>query len=147
MKYKKNIFSILEKIEKKKIQKEIINIKNLYIKKNQNNEQLKLLSDYQKEYIKKINDYLRLGILVYQWKHYNNFVLLLNMIIKDHLNIIEKNQRIIQESLKRWISNEKKIKIWKYLHEINNKNILQAQKIKEQTLHDNYTQLKFFKKG
>ena len=80
MKYKKNIFSILEKIEKKKIQKEIINIKNLYIKKNQNNEQLKLLSDYQKEYIKKINDYLRLGILVYQWKHYNNFVLLLNMI-------------------------------------------------------------------
>ncbi|QCI20820.1 flagellar export protein FliJ [Buchnera aphidicola (Hyperomyzus lactucae)] len=146
MKYKKNLFSILENIEQKKIEKEIINIKNLYMQKKQNNKQLNLLSDYQKEYVKKIDDYLRLGVFVYHWKDYNNFILLLDVIIKDNINIIKKNQRIIQESLQRWFNNEQKLKIWKHLHKKSSKHTLKVIKIKEQAVHDNYTQLKFFKK-
>ncbi|QCI17492.1 flagellar export protein FliJ [Buchnera aphidicola (Acyrthosiphon lactucae)] len=147
MKYTKFSFSLLETIEKKKIEEETIKIKNLYLKKQQNSEQLKLLINYQKEYLKKIHDKMMSGVCVHQWKNYNNFISTLQVIIKENINSIEENQRIIKKSLKKWSANKMKLKVWEYLNKINKKQTLKMKKIQEDIINDNCTQLKFLKKG
>ncbi|CAL4326140.1 flagellar export protein FliJ [Buchnera aphidicola] len=147
MKYKKISLSILEEIEIKKIEKEIINIKNMSLKQEDNNKQLKLLIKYEKEYIKQINNRLLSGIGVYQWKNYNNFISILSVIIKDNRNMIQKNKELIKEKLKIWSESQKKLKFWQSLSVINKKQILKFKKTEEQTINDNYVQLKFLKKG
>ncbi|QCI15770.1 flagellar export protein FliJ [Buchnera aphidicola] len=147
MKYKKNVFSILKKIQTQKIEKKIIDIKNLYMKREQYNEQQNLLNKYKEEYMFNMNNNLISGMYVYKWNNYNNFILKLNLNIKRNINLIQKNEKKIQENLNSWFLNKKKLKTWEYLYNICNKKMLKIKKIKEHTLYDNYFQLKFFKKG
>jgi len=147
MKYKKVSFSILEEIEKKKIKKETVNIKNLYLKKRQIGEQLKILIHYQKDYIKKIHNKIISGVCVHQWQNYKNFISILESIIKDNINNIEKNNKMIQKSLNQWSKNQIKLKVWKHLNIINEKKILRIKKIQEEIINNDFAQLKFFKKG
>jgi len=147
MKYKKVSFSIFEEIEKKKIEKETINIKNLYLKKRQIDAQLKILIEYQKDYVKKINNKIILGVCVHQWQNYKNFIFILESIIKDNINSFEKNNTMIQKSLNKWSKNQIQRKIWKHLNIINEKKILRIKKIQEEIINDDFAQLKFLKKG
>ncbi|AEO08442.1 flagellar FliJ protein [Buchnera aphidicola str. Ak (Acyrthosiphon kondoi)] len=147
MKYKNFLFSMLEKIEKKNIEKETINIKNLYSKEKQNSQQLQLLIDYKKEYSTKIQNKMILGVCIHQWKNYNDFISILQIIIKDNINEIEKNKKTIENSLKSWSNSQIKLNIWKYLNAINKKKILKIKKKQEEIMNDNYNQLKFLKKG
>lgn len=147
MKCKNVTFSILEKIEKVKLKKETIKIKNLYEKRIQDIQQLELLNNYKKEYIKKIHTKIILGVPVTKWKNYNDFISILQIIIRDNKNIIEKNQKIIEENLKNWRKNQNKVKVWQHLNIKNKNKILRIKKIQEQILNDHYFQLKFLKKG
>ncbi|QCI20234.1 flagellar export protein FliJ [Buchnera aphidicola (Brachycaudus cardui)] len=147
MKYKKHFLSILEKIEIQKIEKEIINLKNMFLKQKHNNQQLELLVEYEKEYIKKTYNQLLSGMCIYQWKNYNNFISMLRVIIKDNRDMLKKNQEVIKERLNIWSKSQKKLQFWKNLNFINKTQILNIKRIEEQILNDNYIQLKFFKKG
>lgn len=147
MKYKKIFFSTLEKMERKKIEKIIINIKKLGLKKKEQDKQLRVLIEYEKEYIKKINHQLTSGMCMHKWKNYNNFISVLNLVIKDNRIILEENKKLIEEKLRSWFQSQKKIKIWKHLNTIKKKQILKIGKIQEQTLNDHYIQLKFLIKG
>ncbi|QIQ41691.1 MAG: flagellar export protein FliJ [Buchnera aphidicola (Microlophium carnosum)] len=147
MTYKKFSFSLLEEIEKKKIDIELINLKQLYLQKEQNSKQLQLLIDYQKEYSKKIHDKMILGICIHQWENYNNFISMLQIIIQDNLNRIEKHKKIIEESLRTWSKNKIKLKVWQHFNIVNKKEILKIRKIQEDIINNNYIQLKFLKKG
>ncbi|QCI25310.1 flagellar export protein FliJ [Buchnera aphidicola (Sitobion avenae)] len=145
--YKKNFFSVLEDIEIKKIEKEIINIKSLYLKKKQNTEQIKLLINYQKEYSKKIYNKMTSGICIHKWKNYNNFIKILETIIEDNVNRIEKNKKIIEDNLKKLSKNQMKQNVWKHLNIKYKKKIFKTKKIQQEIIDDSYIQLKFFKKG
>ncbi|QCI22539.1 flagellar export protein FliJ [Buchnera aphidicola] len=147
MKYKKFSFSLLEEIEKKKIEKDTINIKTLNLKNKKNHEQLKILIDYQKEYINKIQKKMMSGIDIYQWQNYNDFISILQKIIKENINNVKKNEKILEESLKVWSKNQIKLKVWKHLNIINKKEILKMKKIREEIINENFLQLKFLKKG
>ncbi|WP_284443262.1 flagellar export protein FliJ [Buchnera aphidicola] len=147
MKYKKFSFSLLEEIEKKKIEKKTINIKNLNLKNKQNNEQLKLLINYQKEYLNKMHKKMISGIGIYEWQNYNDFISILQKIIKENINNIKKNEKIVEESLKSWSKNQIKLKVWKHLNTINKKKILKIKKIREEMINETFFQLNFFKKG
>ncbi|AHG60290.1 Flij [Buchnera aphidicola str. USDA (Myzus persicae)] len=147
MKSKKICFLILEKIERKKSEKIIIDIQGMFLKKKENDEQLKLLVEYEKEYITKIKNQLLLGIFVYQWKNYNNFISVLGIIIHNHRIMLEENKKLIEKKMSSWSKSQKKIKIWNHLNSINKKKILKIKKIKEQIINDYHVQLKFSTKG
>ncbi|WAI11846.1 MAG: flagellar FliJ family protein [Buchnera aphidicola (Macrosiphum albifrons)] len=147
MKYKKFSFSLLEEIEKKKIEKETINIKNLNLKNKKNNEQLKLLIDYQKEYLNKIHKKMMSGIDICQWQNYNDFISILQKIIKENINTIKKNEKIVKESLKLWSKNQIKLKVWQHLNTINQKKTLKIKKIQEEIINETFCQLHFLKTG
>lgn len=143
---KHKTFSLLEKIEKKKIEKETIKIKNIYLHKKKHIKQLKLLSGYQQEYLRKIHDKLILGVSVHQWQNYNSFISVLEIIIQDNINTIKKDEKIIQESFKIWSKNQIQGNIWKHLNMIHKRKILRIKKIKDAIINDSHIQLKFFKK-
>ncbi|ACL29901.1 flagellar export protein FliJ [Buchnera aphidicola] len=143
---KHKTFSLLEKIEKKKIEKETIKIKNIYLHKKKHIKQLKLLSGYQQEYLRKIHDKLILGVSVHQWQNYNSFISVLEVIIQDNINTIKKDEKIIQESFKIWSKNQIQGNIWKHLNMIHKRKILRIKKIKDAIINDSHIQLKFFKK-
>lgn len=146
MRNKNVIFSILEKREKFKLINDIVKIKNLYEKKTKDIQQLKILNNYQSEYIKTIQMKKILGIHINQWKNYNNFISVLQKIIIDNKRMINRNQKIIEENLKKWFIRHNKIKYWKNLNIKNSKKILQIKKIKQQICSDNYAQLESIKK-
>lgn len=143
---KHKTFSLLEKIEKKKIEKETIKIKNIYLHKKKHIKQVKLLSGYQQEYLRKIHDKLILGVSVHQWQNYNSFISVLEVIIQDNINTIKKDEKIIQESFKIWSKNQIQGNIWKHLNMIHKRKILRIKKIKDAIINDSHIQLKFFKK-
>lgn len=147
MKCKNFIFLILEQMEKVNLTKEIIKIKNLHEKQTQDIQQLELLQNYQKEYIKEIYAKIILGVSINHWKNYNNFISILQIVVKDNQDMIEKNQTIIEETLKSYFKNQNKVKVWQNLNIKNKRKILKIKNIQEQILNDNYVQLKFLKKG
>lgn len=87
------------------------------------------------------------GVSIQQWQNYNNFISILQVIIKDNINRIKKNQQIIDESVKRWSKNQIQFKIWQHFNIINKKKIFNIKKIQEEIINSNQMQLKFFKKG
>ncbi len=146
MKHKKTLFSILEGIEKKNIEKEIINIKNLNITQKKITQQLTLLMNYKKEYLQVLRTKIASGVSVQEWKNYNDFITVLYKVIQDNEEIVEKNRKKLEESLNIWSKIQIKLKTWQYLNEIDKKKLLRIKKIHEQTLHDNYAQLNIFYK-
>lgn len=147
MKYKKKIFSILENLEKKNIEKDIINIKNLYLQKEKFFTQLNLLKDYQKEYLIKLKSKIELGICLYQWRNYNNFILILYFLIKENEQKIKKNQKILEKSLKQHSKNQIKLKTWNYLYTKYKKKEIRKILLVEEMISDEFSQLKNLAEG
>ncbi|WP_295164832.1 flagellar FliJ family protein [uncultured Buchnera sp.] len=147
MRCKKNLFSMLENIEKKNIEKYTINIKNLYLQKEKYVKQLILLTDYKNEYLKKLKSKIELGICLYQLRNYNNFIFMLYFLIKDNEKKIKKYQSIFEESLKKWSKKQIKLKTWNYLHTKHSKKVIKKKLLLEQILADEFSQLKTFEKG
>ncbi|AYN24431.1 flagellar export protein FliJ [Buchnera aphidicola] len=147
MKYKKNLFSVLENIEKKNIEKDTINIKNLYLQKEKYLKQLTLLTDYRNEYLKKLKTKIESGICLYQWINYNNFIFILHCLIKDNETKIKKNKKIIEENLKKWSKHQIKLKTWNYLYKKQKKAAIKQNLLVEDIIFDEFYQLKNFEKG
>ncbi|AAM67641.1 flagellar export protein FliJ [Buchnera aphidicola] len=147
MKYKKKIFSILENLEKKNIEKDIINIKNLYLQKEKYVTQLSLLKDYQNEYLIKLKSKIELGICLYQWRNYNNFIFILYFLIKDNEQKIKKNQKILEKSLKQYSKNQIKLKTWNYLYKKYKKKEIKKILLVEEMISDEFSQLKNLAEG
>ncbi|ANZ22780.1 hypothetical protein ATN01_00380 [Buchnera aphidicola (Diuraphis noxia)] len=147
MKSKKIIFSILEKIEKIKSEKELIKIKYTKEKNKQTIEQLQLLYNYEKEYTKTMYAKVKSGICVNEWKNYNVFISVLKKIINNNENIVQCNKKIIANSLKSWHLNTNRIKLWNNLNLKNKKIMLKIKKYQENKFNNDYIQLKSFKKG
>ncbi|QCI23644.1 flagellar export protein FliJ [Buchnera aphidicola (Macrosiphoniella sanborni)] len=147
MEYKKKIFSILEKIEQKKIEQNLVNIKRLFLREKEHVDQLNILIDFQKEYLKKMNEKMKLGMSIHSWKNYNNFILLLDKAIQENLYFIENNKKNIQDNIKIWSKHQVKLNTWTSFNRIYKKKISKKiQKIQEQIMSDNFIQLKYFKK-
>lgn len=140
-------FSILEKIEKIKIDKNLIKIKNLHAQQKQSIQQLKLLNNYKKEYINTIKNKILSGIYMYEWKNYNSFILILNKIIKNNEEIINQNKKNIKKYLNQWSKNLDQIKIWQILQNKNQKEILKLKITLEQLSNDHFLQFNLLKKG
>lgn len=147
MQYKKKSFSILEDIEKKNIEKERINIKNLYLQKEKYLDQLKLLINYRNEYLKKLRHKIELGICLHQWNNYNNFIFILHLLIKDNKREIQKNENFLKENLKKWSTSQIKLKTWNYLTQKYQKEKIRKKLLIEQIVSDEFSQLKTFEKG
>lgn len=146
MKYKKIAFFILEKIEKKKIEKQSINIKNLYLRKKKYSIQLKSLLDYYQEYLNIFFKKIKSGIFIYEWNNYYKFLTALSIIVKQQKEIIKKNSDVIKINLNNWSQSQSRLKIWEYLNLKSKKNTLKRKKIQELIIHDEYYQLKMLKK-
>ncbi|QCI18641.1 flagellar export protein FliJ [Buchnera aphidicola] len=146
MKNKKNLFFILENIEKQKIKQETINIKNLYIQKKEHIKQLKLLIKFRNEYITKLNIKLKSGISIDCWKVYNNFIFMLYVAIKENNNIVKKHEYIIKKNIDQWLKNHVKLKTWNFLNQKNKILFKNRQILKENIVSDQFSQFEFFKK-
>ncbi|QIE01833.1 flagellar export protein FliJ [Buchnera aphidicola] len=147
MQDKKNVFSILEKIEKNKYQITMMNIKNIYLQERKNLDQLKILNNYRKEYLKKIHIEMLAGINVNYLINYNNFMRMLDKIIQENICFIENHKKIVNEHLNAIIKSQINLKTWEYLDKICKKNILKRKLRKEQMINDNNIQLQSFQKG
>ncbi|WP_158306988.1 flagellar export protein FliJ [Buchnera aphidicola] len=121
-------------------------IQNIYLKKNKTLNQLEILTSYKKEYIKKMHAEMISGISVHCLINYQSFIVMLDHIIQENLCVIENDTKIIKESIENLTKNHINLKTWTYLNAINKQRILKIKTIKEQSINDNYTQLKFLKK-
>lgn len=115
MKNKKILFSILEIVEKKNIEKESILIKILYSQQKEHEKQLQLLQNYQKEYKEKLYKKQLLGIFSYDWNNYNNFIFILSIIIENNIKIASDNKKKIQNKINILLKSQIKLKTWEYL--------------------------------
>ncbi|CAL4318557.1 Flagellar FliJ protein [Buchnera aphidicola (Cavariella theobaldi)] len=115
MKHRKNLFSVLEKIEKKKIEIESIKIKTLYHQKIEHDKQLKLLINYQNEYKEKLYNQKLLGIFSHNWNNYNNFLFVLSIIIDNNIEMASDNKKKIQYRIHILLKNQIKLKTWELL--------------------------------
>jgi flagellar FliJ protein len=147
MKHKKISFSILEDIEKKNVEKNKIDIKKLFFQKEKCLEQLTLLENYRNEYLQKLKHKIQLGIFLNQWENYNNFIFMLNCLIKDSRNKIKKIEEIINKNLTILLKNNTKLKTWNYLNQKNKKEKIKKSFLIEQMTTDKLSQFRSFQKG
>ncbi|ALD15042.1 hypothetical protein IX46_00400 [Buchnera aphidicola (Aphis glycines)] len=147
MKYKKILFCVLKNIEEKKIKQKAIYIQNLHIQKKKYIEQLKLLINFRNEYITKLNINVNLGMPIYYWRVYKNFISMLYNAVEENNDIIKTYEKKIKKNIDQWLKNHIKLKTWNYL---NQKSIISFQNryiLEEHIINDEFSQLKFFKKG
>lgn len=110
-----------------------------------NNEQLKLLQKYQIEYQNKLYNQKLIGITVYDWDNYNKFLIILNSIIRNHIDEIYKNKKKIKDSIHVLLKNQIRLKTWKYLSLKKRKMILRSKKLMDQRQIDDDMYLKLLK--
>ncbi|AWH90685.1 flagellar export protein FliJ [Buchnera aphidicola (Melanaphis sacchari)] len=146
MKFKSTLFSLLESVEKKNIEKKVQYINNLYLQKKKSIEQLKLLISYQNEYVAQLKSEFKLGISVNQWKNYNIFISKLRDIISDNKNIIKNYDVMINKNIIEWSRSKMKLNTWNYFIQKNKKKMIRRKFLKENILNHEYAQLKIFKK-
>lgn len=144
MEHKKKIFSILGKIEQRKIEKKTIKIKSLLIREQQNINQLNILTNYQTEYLNKMHEEMKSGISRHSWENYNNFIIFLDKIIQKNIYIIKHNKKIIKENLNSWSQSQRKLNVWKNFYQIYKKKMDKIQTIQSQIMNDTCIQLKYF---
>lgn len=147
MKYKKILFSVLEDVEKKKIEQQKMYLKELYIQQKKHIKQLKLLINFRNEYIKKLHVNLKLGISIHAWKIYNNFICMLYIAVEENNNVIKKYKITIKNTIDQWLRNHIKLKTWNYLNQKNKRAFKKRRILEENIISDEFSQFKLLKKG
>ncbi|WP_343154549.1 flagellar export protein FliJ [Buchnera aphidicola] len=110
-------------------------------------EQLKLLLNFQSEYIDQLSIKLKLGISSNQWKIYNNFISILYAIIKENNNIVKTYEQKIEKKINKWFKNHITLKTWNYLNQKNQVKFKKYKILKENIMSDEFSQFKFFQEG
>ncbi|WP_319016481.1 flagellar export protein FliJ [Buchnera aphidicola] len=103
--------------------------------------------NFRNEYVTKLNINVKLGMPIYHWKIYKNFIFMLYVAIEENNNIVKKYKTKIKKSINQWFQHHIKLKTWSYL---NQKNLISFKKhriLEENIINDEFSQFKFFKKG
>ena len=91
-------------------------IKRLYLHIKKYNQQIQLLTGYKKEYISTLYETQRLGLNVFFWKNYHEFLFLLSELIFENKQKIKKKYEDVKKELNQWSKYTIKLKTWEYLN-------------------------------